>query len=278
MPELPEVETVLRTIAPASRGRRVRRVWGSRQPLRGGQPVPVAALRRALAGRRLARWWRRGKYLLAAVEGGRSVLALHLGMSGRLRIQRPGEPRAPHTHLVLGLEGGLELRLVDARRFGTVLLLDARRLVHEPPLAALGPEPLGRGALRPAAFARALARRRGPIKNALLDQRLLAGVGNIYACEALFEAGIDPRRPAAELDAKEAAALLAALRRTLGRAIRHCGTTLRDHADGWGVRGRYQRLLRVYGRAGEPCRRCGAPIVQLVQAARSTFACLRCQR
>jgi formamidopyrimidine-DNA glycosylase len=276
MPELPEVETVMRSVAPATVGRRVTGVWSSGLAMRGGEPVPAAKLRRALCGRPIAGWRRRAKYLLMDVEGGAASLVIHLGMSGRLQVTASGARREAHTHLVLGLEGRCSLRLTAPRRFARVACVPAEELAAWPPLATLGPEPLSRR-LDARTLERTLAGRRQAIKVTLLDQRVVAGVGNIYASEALWEAGIDPRREAGSLDRAELQRLVRAVKATLRRAIRNCGTTLRDYRDGWGVRGRYQELLRVYANDGGACPRCGGLIESLRQAGRATYACLSCQ-
>ncbi len=276
MPELPEVETVRRSLEPAIVDARVVAVYGSRAPLRG-ERAPAAALRRRWVGRRLERLVRRGKFLLLHAGSSPFVLLVHLGMSGRWVLEGARTRRPPHTHLELTLEGAGVLRLIAPRRFARALLLDRNELALYAPLARLGPEPLGRGFTARRLHA-ALASRTAPIKNALLDQRLVAGLGNIYVCEALWEAAVDPRTPANRLDPATCARVVRAIRTVLRRAIRNCGTTLRDYRDGAGVRGRYQALLRVYGRAGKACRRCGSSIVRFVQSGRSSFGCPRCQR
>jgi formamidopyrimidine-DNA glycosylase len=219
---------------------------------------------------------RRGKYILVDVEArGRpgAGFLVHLGMTGRLQVS-PGEtPRAKHTHLVWTLAGGRELRFVDPRRFGWV---SAGPGVDDlPELAALGPDPLAE--LDERALAAALATSRAPIKAFLLDQRRVAGLGNIYVCEALYRARVHPTTPARRLRAR-AAGLVAGVRAALELGIANRGTTLRDYVDGEGVAGDNAAALLVYGREGEPCPGCGAPVRRRVDAGRSTFFCARCQR
>ncbi len=271
MPELPEVETIARGLDPVLRGRRVNAVWGSGLPLHLNRPVDLRALRAVVAGRAIAGVRRRGKYLLIDVRGDQGVL-VHLGMTGRLRVQPADAPRAPHTHVVFGLAGGDELRFADARRFGWVEAgapLDAVAA-----LAALGPDPLSE--LDAAALAAALATSRAPVKSFLLDQRRIAGLGNIYVAEALFRAGIHPTTPARRL-VDHAPELLDAIRASLAGGIERRGTTLRDYVDADGKKGDNASALLVYGRAGEPCPRCGAAVRRRVDAGRSTFFCPTCQ-
>lgn len=274
MPELPEVETIVRGLAPRVRGRRIETVWWSGQGLHLGRKVDLAGLRAVAVGRAVAGVRRRGKYILLEVTGrGGEGIIIHLGMTGRLRVQPAATPRAPHTHVVFALAGGDELRFVDARRFGWVT--PGRPLAGDPALAALGPDPLSE--LDAPALARALAGARAPIKAFLLDQRRIAGLGNIYVAEALFRLGAHPATPAARL-ARRAEALLEAVRASLEGGIARRGTTLRDYVDADGFAGDNAAALLVYGRAGEPCVRCGAPIRRRVDSGRATFYCPRCQR
>lgn len=278
MPELPEVETVLRSVAPATTGCIVESAWTSTQRLHSQRPLPRAQLRRHVVGETVAGWRRRGKYLLVDLVGSPYLIVFHLGMSGRLHVHAAGAKREHHTHLVLGFSGEQALHFVDVRRFGLVCCTTVEKLAENvPALASMGPEPLSR-AFNARAFGRVLAGSRRAIKDALLDQRVVAGVGNIYAAEALWSAGIDPLRPCCSLTHAEHGKLVRALKKTLRTAIKHCGTTFRDYRDGWGVMGRYQGLLKVYGRAGEPCRRCKCEIQAIRQAGRATFLCAHCQR
>jgi len=271
VPELPEVETTRRGLAPHLVGRRVLRARVRRRRLR--RPVPWA-LERRLPGARIEALDRRGKYLLARTD--RGTLILHLGMSGSLRLVPATARPGPHDHLDLVLDDGRALRLRDPRRFGLALWTEGDPLVH-PLLASLGPEPLDRR-LRPGDLCARLAGRRAAIRNVLLDGRVVAGIGNIYANEALFLAGIHPARPAGRLGRDGCARLLRALRRVLRESLRAGGTTLRDFVDGSGEPGRYRLRLRVYGRAGRPCPRCGTPIRRILLGQRSAFFCPRCQR
>ncbi len=272
MPELPEVETIVRGLAPRLAGRRVTALWSSRLPLRLARPIALRQLRAITIGHRIETVGRRGKYILLGMGGGAGV-SVHLGMSGRLRVQPAGEVRAAHTHVVFTLDSGDELRFVDPRRFGSVT--PARDLARLPELARLGPDPLGE--LDAAELARRLDGVRAPIKAFLLDQRRVAGLGNIYVSEALHRAAIHPGTRAGAVKAR-AAALLDGIRGALTAGIANRGTTLRDYVDDSGLEGDNQNTLLVYGREGLPCPRCGAPIRRRVDSARSTFFCTACQR
>jgi formamidopyrimidine-DNA glycosylase len=274
MPELPEVEVLKRSLAPRLVGRRIERVEVRAPALR--EPLDRRALRRRLEGRSIVGLRRRSKYLLIDVERG-STLVVHLGMSGRLTLAAAGSPRERHEHLALHLEGGERLRLRDPRRFGLAFATATAALAHDTHLAHLGPEPLD-PPLDGAALAGVLAGSRAPIKAALMDATRLVGVGNIYASEALFRAGIHPRRRAGGIGRERLDRLAAALVAVLEEAIREGGTTLNDFTDGLGAEGEFQVALAVYGGEGEPCPRCGAAIRRLVQSNRSTFYCPRCQR
>ncbi len=288
MPELPEVEVTRRGIAGPLRGARV---LGARlgKPLRWPLGCPAGAL----AGLRVGEVARRGKYLwlplshdavrelpghaaMPAIEG-RGGLLLHLGMSGSLALLPEAPAPGPHDHFDLVTDRGT-LRLNDPRRFGAVLWspgLDA------PPAAkllqGLGAEPFD-PALTPETFHARLQQRRAPIKAVLLAGDVVVGAGNIYACEALFQAGIHPALRADRISRPRAARLLAALRGTLARALELGGSTLRDFTDVHGASGAYQAEAAVYGRAGQPCARCGHPVRRRVQAQRSTYFCATCQR
>jgi formamidopyrimidine-DNA glycosylase len=274
MPELPEVETIVRGLGPQLRGRRIESVWWSGQGLHLGRKVDLRGLRAVVVGRAVAGVRRRGKYILMDVVGGDDEgVVVHLGMTGRLRVQPASATRAPHTHVVFSLAGGDELRFADARRFGWVA--PGRPLSRDAALAALGPDPLAE--LDAPALAQALAAARTPIKAFLLDQRRIAGLGNIYVSEALFRVGAHPAAPARRL-VRRADALLAAVREALESGIARRGTTLRDYVDADGMAGDNASALLVYGRAGEPCPRCGAAIRRRVDGGRATFFCPRCQR
>ena len=274
MPELPEVETIVRGLDPAVRGRQVERVWGSGQPLHLARAVDLRGLRKLAVGHAIAGVRRRGKYILIDVGGAADAgVIVHLGMTGRLRVQPAKAERVAHTHVVLGLAGGDELRFSDPRRFGWVA--PGRPFGRVPALRALGPDPLTE--LDAAGLAAALDGARAPIKTFLLDQKRIAGIGNIYAAEALFRAGIHPTTPARQV-AGRAPELLAAVREALAGGIARRGTTLRDYVDADGQAGDNASALLVYGREGEPCSQCGALIRRRVDAGRATFFCPRCQR
>jgi formamidopyrimidine-DNA glycosylase len=274
VPELPEVETVRRTLAPAL-GAVVAEVGGSGKGLHQGAPVPLPALRRALADAALVGLRRRGKYLLCDFAGD-AVLLVHLGMSGRFRLFAPGAPPAPHTHLQLALRDGRTLRFTDPRRFGRIDLLRRADEAAHPTLAALGPDPLVDGVDAAALHAQA-RRRRTPLKSLLLDQAVLAGVGNIYASEALWLARLRPTRRSDRLTAAQAGALAVAVREVIVFALDHGGTSLRDFVDADGREGENAAYLKVYGRDGAPCPRCGAALRRSVLAGRATYYCPRCQ-
>lgn len=273
MPELPEVETVRRSLEPHLVGRRV--VTVDARPVRLREGIEPADWRARVEGRRFETLERRGKYLIA--HGERVAALFHLGMSGRLVLARPREPRAPHTHLVLGLEGGLEVRFIDPRRFGVAAVLEPAAVAAHPSLARLGPDPLHGDA--EAALA-AAGRSHSPIRSVLLDQHVLAGLGNIYANEALALAGISPLRRADAIAPRRLAALAAAVRQVLASALEAGGTTLRDggFVNAAGNGGYFAVELAVYGREGRPCLRCGGAIARRVLAGRSLFYCPRCQR
>lgn len=273
MPELPEIEVLKRSLEPRLVGRRVLEVRVDAPALR--EPLDRRALG-ALAGRRIERLGRRSKYLLIEVEGGRT-LVIHLGMSGRLTLAPEAAGREPHEHLSFRLDAGERLRLRDPRRFGVAFVAATLDLDRDRHFLHLGVEPLA-PALTGRQLAALAAGRRGPVKSFLMDGRLLVGVGNIYATEALFRAGIHPARSVARISRARWAALAAAVVEVLERAIRAGGTTLNDFADGGGNAGYFQVELAVYGRAGEPCPRCAAPVRRLVQSNRSSFYCPRCQR
>ncbi len=280
MPELPEVETVRRSLIPAL-GRRITGIRTSGFPLRMNRPVDVAGLRRATRGGHITGLRRRGKYLLIDVVAGRRghTLIVHLGMSGRLLLCVAGEPAPPHTHVVFRLAGTdrpSELRFVDPRRFGLVEVVAAGDEESHPSLARLGIDPVVDGVTGDWLHA-ATRGRRGNLKSLLLDQSMIAGIGNIYASEALWRAGVRPTLPAYRLSRPRADRLAAAIVETLTRAIEDNGTSLRDFVDGAGQEGEHLDYLWVYGRDGEPCLRCRRPIQRRIVQNRATFYCSRCQ-
>jgi formamidopyrimidine-DNA glycosylase len=276
MPELPEVETVRRELEPALVGRRFARVViGDPRLVRPHEPLEVAA---ELEGERVTAVERRGKYLIFRFESGRSLL-VHLRMTGSFRHVPPGRCTGgeidSHRRAVVTLDDGSDVAYRDVRRFGTWVLLEPGEL--DPYLAArLGAEPLGRAFTARVLGAR-LSRRRAPLKAALLDQRTLAGMGNIYADEALWRARLHPLLPAGSLDDDELRRLARAVREALRAGIARQGATLRDYSRTNGASGSMQDEFRVYGRAGEPCRRCGTPIEKTRVAGRGTWFCPVCQ-
>jgi len=286
MPELPEVETVRRGLEPALAGARLTRVEARRPDLRF--PLPEGFVQR-LTGARIERLDRRAKYLLAALDRG-DVLVMHLGMSGRFEIggtagvKRPGDfvyaaaadPR--HEHVVFETDAGAVVTYSDPRRFGYMGLIPASELAQHPWFRGLGPEPLS-DAFDGRRLARAFAGRKQSIKTLLADQRVVAGLGNIYVCEALFRAKLSPLRPGGDVAARALGRLAGAVKAVLSEAIEAGGSTLRDYAAADGALGYFQHRFQAYGREGEPCLRpgCGGTIARLAQAGRSTFYCPVCQ-
>jgi len=271
MPELPEVETTLRGIAPHLIGQRIDRLIVRERRLR--LPVP-AGTEETLAGQRIETLHRRGKYLLIELE--RGTLVVHLGMSGSLRVLPAGTPAAAHDHLDLRLASGVCLRLRDPRRFG-LFLWTADPPERHPLIAGLGPEPLGPDFGGDHLW-RLSRGRRAAVKAFIMDAGVVVGVGNIYASESLALAGIHPARPCGRVGRVRYARLAAAIREVLASAIAQGGTTLRDFVAEDGSPGYFAQSLRVYGRTGEPCRGCGEPIRQRRIGQRSSFYCPRCQR
>lgn len=269
MPELPEAETIVRGLRPRLTGRTVTGLDVVRPDILREE---ARAFRRGLIGRTVSTVERRAKNVVFPLVGG-GVLAVNLGMTGRLLLDPPSSA-ARHPAVRFALDDGHTLVFDDVRRFGTVECLDAE--AWRARSDAMGPEPLDPG-FRAEELRRRLAESRAPVRSWLLDQRKIAGVGNIYANEALYLAGIDPRRPARDVTSAEAGRLHGAIREVLEQAIRAGGTTLRDYRTADGDEGRYGNALRVYGRAGEPCARCGTGIVRIVFANRSAFLCPRCQ-
>ncbi len=268
MPELPEVETVANGVHARVHGQRILSVWTSGAPQTFKSPE--AEIVQTLTGATLQQVRRVGKTIVATLsrrDGTEAELLIHLGMSGRLLVADPAVPLPPHTHAVLTLSGGRELRFVDPRRFG-------RLSVRASPYGGPGREPL---TIAEDDFVALFRRRRTPIKAALLNQSLLHGVGNIYADEALARAGIRPRRQAARLTRRELLALRAALQAVLHRAIELGGSSVSDYVDAEGIAGFFQLEHRVYARAGQPCRTCATPIKKIVLAGRGTHFCPTCQ-
>jgi formamidopyrimidine-DNA glycosylase len=272
MPELPEVETVRRTLAPAVGGK-ILSVWTSGMGLHMARKPPRAKLRK-LVGARITAVRRHGKYLLLDTDQGLSVL-VHLGMTGRLRLHGKGDPRASHTHVVLGL-GQRELRFSDARRFGQFdVVVRGKERAHAG-LAVLGPDALDDG-IDVAALLATAKHKRTTLKSFVLDQSVIAGVGNIYASEALWRARLRPTLRTHKLTAASAERLAAAIREVIERALHNGGTTLSDFVDADGTAGENADYLWVYDRAGLPCPRCETAIKRSVLQGRATYYCPTCQ-
>lgn len=271
MPELPEVESIRRGLEPVIKGRRVSQVIVRERRLR--RPVPLGLAKR-LEGKVFRGIRRRAKYLLFQVGDG--TLLVHLGMSGSLQFVDAAMPPKAHDHVDIVLDDGGCLRYRDPRRFGCLLWVGGEPQRHRL-LVDIGPEPLTDEF--DGEFLRArLYRRRAPIKSLLMDARIVAGIGNIYANEALFIAGISPLRPGGRISRARLDRLADAIREVLNSAITAGGTTLRDHALADGSSGAYIERLGVYGRKGAPCSRCGSPITMRIIAQRSSYHCRRCQR
>lgn len=270
MPELPEVETTRRGLAPHVEGRRVRAVTLRRPDLRW--PIPDA-VRELLPGQRIDAVRRRAKYLLLDTAAGSALL--HLGMSGSLRVLPADTPVQAHDHVDLALDSGRVLRFNDPRRFGC-LLWQPPGSVHEL-LQGLGPEPLSDAFDGDYLFTLSRSRK-APVKTFLMDQAVVVGVGNIYAAEALFAAGISPLRAAGRVSRERYRMLAAEVKRILAHAIARGGTTLRDFISPDGAPGYFEQELSAYGRGGEPCPRCGRPLKQASIGQRTTAWCPRCQR
>ncbi|MBX3661459.1 MAG: bifunctional DNA-formamidopyrimidine glycosylase/DNA-(apurinic or apyrimidinic site) lyase [Burkholderiales bacterium] len=276
MPELPEVETTRRGLAPVLANRVIQGAVVRHRGLR--QPVP-RGLAQKLAGAAVHALNRRGKYLLFDCETGdhrRGTLLIHLGMSGRLWLVDAKTPPQKHDHFDLVFDNGRVIRLRDPRRFGLVLWLKGDPLAH-PLLSSIGPEPLTAD-FDGTVLHRATRSRSAAIKLVIMDSHVVAGVGNIYANEALFRAGIDPRTPAKRISRARCDALAREIRNVLAEAIDAGGSSLRDYVGSDGMAGNFQNNFLVYGRSGEPCTRCGAVIRELKQAQRATCYCPRCQK
>ena len=271
VPELPEVETIARGLANAVTGKTIGSVTVTMRKIAVAPEGEV--FERALAGEMIAAVGRRGKYVVIGLSSGRR-LVVHLRMTGRLIVQPPGyEEPYPYTHVRLAFEDGTALSFADVRQFGRMRLLAA----GDPWDADGGVEPLSEG-FTSEAFLSMLDGRRTPIKSFLLDQSRIAGIGNIYACEALWEAGIRPSRPSHKISRPARRRLHGAIRNVLHRSIEARGTSVDDYVDAEGLKGGFQNQLAVYGRLGEPCPRCGRPIVRTVIGQRGTWWCRGCQK
>ena len=283
MPELPEVETVRRGLTPSMEGARILQATVNRPDLRWPFPVDFA---NRLAGRMVERLRRRSKYILADLDQGESLL-IHLGMSGRMTVS--GDPLGQfvhdhaaaekHDHVILDMDNGARITFNDPRRFGAMDLLPTAAADTHPLLARLGPEPLG-NTFDETYLVAALKGRNTPIKSALLDQRVVAGLGNIYVCEALFRAHIAPTRKAGQVGTARVASLVPIIRDVLGEAIAAGGSSLKDFRQASGELGYFQHAFDVYGREGAPCHTpgCSGTIRRTVQSGRSSFHCPQCQR
>lgn len=283
MPELPEVETVRRGLLPAMDGRIIERADVNRPDLRWPFPKNMAV---RLTGQQVLGLRRRSKYILADLSSGESLL-IHLGMSGRMQVSgvtignfhydHP-EP-AKHDHVVLHMEGGARVTFNDARRFGAMDLLSTDAADSHKLLAPIGPEPLG-NEFSESYLYEALKNRNSPIKSVLLDQRIVAGLGNIYVCEVLHRAGISPTRKAKSISQQRISSLIPIIRDVLGEAIESGGSSLRDYRQADGELGYFQHNFRAYGREDAPCTtpECSGLIRRIVQSGRSTFYCATCQR
>ena len=281
MPELPEVETVVRDLRPQLSGQKIASVQLTRHPLIRARliryPSATTFVRR-LRGRTIRSVERRGKYIVMPLDQDSERLVVHLGMTGHLRVWEPEETPVKHTHVRVVLDTGLELRYDDQRQFGRLLLGKQDELVAARAFPArLGPEPI-HGDLTEAEFDRLVRGRRRPVKSALLDQSFLAGVGNIYADEACFRAGIRPSRWTHQLTLRERRALYSAIQEVLENSIAARGSSIINYVDAFGLRGSNQEKLLVYGRAGEPCLTCGTPLQGTRLAGRGTVYCRKCQR
>jgi formamidopyrimidine-DNA glycosylase len=291
MPELPEVETVRMGLSPVMEGHRFTKVETRRGDLRVPFPPQFAA---RLSGRKIRRLVRRAKYILVELDKD-ETLVIHLGMSGRMSVYAEGKSRkigqyvydaaepsaghGPHDHVVMETDAPARIVFTDHRRFGLMTLLPTGTLEDDKLFHGLGIEPLSDG-FDAAYLDRVLKGKKTPIKSALLDQRVVAGIGNIYACEALFRAGISPKRKASAIPGKRSAPLVASVRAVLSEAIKAGGSSLRDYAKADGALGEFQHRFAVYDREGARCpgKDCNGTIKRIVQSGRSTFYCPKCQK
>jgi len=283
MPELPEVETVRRGLLPVMEGKRIDLAIQRRPDLRW--PLPEQFAER-LTGRRVERMGRRSKYILAELDGGETLI-IHLGMSGRMLIEgavlgdyvHEAGGHGKHDHVEFHMEGGARVIFNDARRFGAMDLCATAAIDQHKMIKTLGPEPLGNAFNTDLLFER-LQGKMTPIKAALLDQKIVAGLGNIYVCEALYRSGISPKRMAGSISRKRIDDLTREIRATLEEAIEAGGSSLRDYRQADGELGYFQHSFKVYDREGEPCRTegCKGVVTRIVQSGRSSFYCTKCQR
>lgn len=283
MPELPEVETVMRGIEPAMTGYKIDQLILNRPDLRW--PFPGGMAER-VSGTKVLGLRRRSKYIMADLDSDETLL-IHLGMSGRILVSgdplgkfaHDHPPIEKHDHVIFSMENGARITFNDPRRFGAMDLLDTNSGDAHPLLRTIGPEPFG-NEFHENYLVNILKKKNSPIKSVLLDQRIVAGLGNIYVCEVLFRAGISPKRLASKISAKRTAPMVAIIRYVLGEAIQAGGSTLKDFRHSDGELGYFQHTFKVYGREGEACTNtdCGAKIKRIVQSGRSSFYCPKCQR
>lgn len=274
MPELPEVEVVCRGLGPRLTGRKIIAITHSGKKMRC--PFPRAAVNNYAINATVAAVTRRAKYLLISLDNG-ALIVIHLGMSGRLCLVRSEEPLRPHDHVRLHLDSGQDLRLNDARRFGLFDLLPPEKANDPKWLRDLGPEPFAETFTADYLHTKAQGKNT-PIKNLLMDNRVVVGIGNIYASESLFDARVSPLKPAGELGLAACKRIVASSRKILGQAIKAGGTTISDFVNAAGESGYFQVQLMVYDRAGQPCRACGTTVEKIVLGGRSTFFCPHCQK
>jgi len=274
MPELPEVEVIKRGLQNHLPERKVVGIVAGNKKLR--QPMPRKNLTKYIQGSRIKSVDRRAKFLLITMDNG-ATLIIHLGMTGRLGIFPAGSPRAKHDHLRLQLDDSMQLRFNDIRRFGSIQVMPPGKALDNTMLANIGPEPFGKefGSLHLLQLA---AGKNRPLKNFLMDSRVVAGIGNIYACEILFHACLSPEKKVSSLTISEWDRVAESSRYILQKAIDSGGTTISDFVNESGGTGYFQLKLQVYGRQGKPCNTCSAPIIRKTMAGRSTFFCPKCQK
>jgi len=274
MPELPEVEVIRRGLHKHLPGRKVLGIKSANKKLR--LPMPIKYLKKYIQGARIKSVGRRAKFLLIAMDNG-SYLIFHLGMTGRLGLFPTSVPRSKHDHLLVQLDNNMHLRFNDIRRFGFIQVLAPGNDPNTSILANLGPEPLGRD-FTPRYLKERAAGKNRPLKNFLMDSREVAGIGNIYACEILFLAGLNPGKKISRLTMNDWSKIVASSRKVLQKAIASGGTTISDFANESGKSGYFQLELQTYGKQGLPCKCCSTPIAKKIMAGRSTFFCPRCQK
>lgn len=274
MPELPEVEVIKRGLQRHLPGRKVLEIVAGNRKLR--QPMPRKNLKEFIQGAQIQSVDRRAKFLLITMHNG-AILIIHLGMTGRLGIFPADSPRARHDHLRLQLDNGMQLRFNDIRRFGSVQVIPPGKGLDNTMLSHIGPEPFGQE-FNPFYLRQLAAEKKRPVKNFLMDSRVVAGIGNIYACEILFHAGLNPGRKISTLSINEWERIVAGTHHVLMKAIESGGTTISDFVNESGKIGYFQLKLQTYGRQGKPCNACSTPITRKTMAGRSTFFCPECQK